>query len=337
MSVQENVLLAPLTTLGVGGAARFFSEAKSVDEVIAALGEAKRRGLGVAVLGGGSNTLVPDAGVDGFVLRIAIPGIEHVEERDDALLVVGAGVAWDAVVLEASARQLWGIENLASIPGTAGAAPVQNIGAYGVEFASVFAWAEAVERASGEVVRISARDAAFGYRESVFKREDAWVVTRVALKLSHTGTPNIAYKDLALARERGVSLTTPREIAEAVRTIRAEKMPAKGIGSAGSFFKNPVITSEAYAALRVRFPGLVGFESSEGVKVPLAWILDHALGMRGFTCGPVRLHEKQPLILTTLPGATEADIEACVHEVRARVYEATNIEIEREVETLIAR
>ncbi len=335
--VRKDVPLAPLTTLRVGGSARFFIDVHSNEEVISALSYARKRGVGVAVLGRGSNLLVPDKGVDGLVIHLAIPGVELVEEGDETLLVAGAGVAWNSVVDTATSVNLWGVENLAGIPSSVGAAPVQNIGAYGAELANVFAWAEAVDKKTGEIVRINKSDVSFGYRQSTFKQESKWVVVRVALRLSKIGEPNFAYKDLSGVNERDTPLKTPKEISHAVRKIRASKMPPANIGSSGSFFKNPVLSTEKYEALRERFPELPGFETSKGIKVPLAWVLDNVLGLKGLTLGRVRLHEKQPLVLTTLPGATSADVDACVREVFARVKEATGIEVERETETFFAK
>ncbi len=336
INIKKNIELAPLTTLGVGGVAQRFVDVSSVEDVVEALGEAKRLGVGVAVLGGGSNTLVPDVGVQGVVMHISISGIELVEEMDGVLLVVGAGVAWDDVVKYSSEHGLWGIENLAAIPGTAGAAPVQNIGAYGKELSSVFEWADVVERKSGNTKRIGRSDAMFGYRESFFKKENAWVITRVALRLSRAGVPDISYKDIAEASAVGEALRTPTQIMNAVRAVRAEKMPSSEFGSAGSFFKNPVITQELYTKLHTRFPGLPGFPVTSGMKVPLAWILDNILDLRNVSFGAARLYEKHLLVLVTTSGATEADVNTCAHKVCARVYAETGITVEREVQTLTA-
>lgn len=338
MTIQERVPLAPRTTLNVGGVARFFVSVSSEAEITAALSEAKRRGEGVAVLGSGSNVLIPDEGVEGLVVHIAVPNVAFAEEGDTALLVAGAGVAWDTLVAAATAAGLWGIENLAGIPGTAGAAPVQNIGAYGAELSDTFEWVEAVDRATGETVRMSAPDAALGYRDSAFKRIGRWVIARVALRLARTGSPRTLYKDFALSRERGEPLSTPSHIADAVRRIRRAKFPdpSSGEGTAGSFFKNPLLARKDYAALLERFPGMPGFEVGDTVKVPLAWILDKALLLRGFSYGTVRLYEKQPLVLVASRTAHAADIDACALDVARRVYDATGIAIEREVRTLVA-
>lgn len=337
IDIKENIEIATLTTLGVGGAARLFVDVSSVEEVVEALGEAKRLGVGVAVLGGGSNTLVPDVGVHGVVMHVSISGIEMVVQGADVLLIVGAGVAWDDVVKYAAQHELWGIENLAAIPGTVGAAPVQNIGAYGKELSEVFEWADVVERKSGNTKRIVRSDAAFGYRESIFKKENAWVVTSVALRLSRVGTPDISYKDIADASKAGEALSTPRDVMNVVRAVRAEKMPSSELGSAGSFFKNPVITQELYTKLHTRFPELTGFPVHTGMKVSLAWILDNVLNLKNISFGAVRLYEKHLLVLVTAHGATEADVNTCADFVGARVYAETGIIVEREVQTLTVR
>ena len=213
---------------------------------------------------------------------------------------------------------------------------MQNIGPLGAELAETFLWAEAVEK-SGVVSRIANADARFGYRTSVFKEKHALVITRVALRLTFSGTPRLAYPDPQKAVERGESLTTPREISEAVRRIRALKFP-RDEGTAGSFFKNPILTVQEGEKLKERFPGLPLFHFSPGrVKVSLAWILDRVLGLKGYARGNVRLFETQPLVIVTREGARAEDVEKFANEIRDRVHDATGILIEREVETLTAR
>ena len=338
IEIRENVPLAPLTTLRVGGAARFFAEVRSEEDVEAALGEAKRGGLRVAVLGNGSNVLVSDEGVDGFVLHNAIPGLEIVKEGDETFLIAGAGVAWDEAVDFACAAGLWGIENLAGIPSTAGAAAVQNIGAYGADIARTFVWADAMSRTSGDKVRVSAKDAAQSYRDSAFKRSGAFVITRIALRLARAASPLLSYKGLASLRERATAELTPAVVAAAVRKIRIEKFPKiNGEGTAGSFFKNPFLSSRDYHALKTRFPELPGVQTNTGIKIPLAWLLDRALGLSGFARGGARLYEGHPIILVTSRGARAADVDALARIVVARVKTEFNIHIEREVQLFVAR
>jgi len=334
MNLTSDAPLAPLTTLGVGGAARFFIEAKDEKEIEEAIAFAKEQNLPLFVLGNGSNVLVPDTGIEGVVVKMAIAGVMCENEGESAVLTAGAGTPWEEVVDAASGHNLFGIENLAGIPGTVGGAAVQNIGAYGAELAAVFAYAECIDAVTGERSRVGRNEAAFGYRTSFFKKHRELVVVRVALCLSKKRTPNLAYPDLARAQENGVPLETPAEIASAIRAIRAEKFPyAPNEGTAGSFFKNPVVSSACADALAARFPGLPLFPQGEReMKLPLSWLLDHALALKGFARGKVRLYEQQPLVIVARRGATAVEVEAFADEIAERVYKATGIIIDREVE-----
>lgn len=335
MNPKENVPLAPLTTLGVGGEARYFTEARSLDDVRAAIAFARDRGLPVFPLGGGSNLLVPDEGVEGVVVKVAMSDVAFEDAAADTFVIAGAGALWEDVVNRAAERGLFGIENLAGIPGTIGGAAVQNIGAYGAEFASVFAYADIIDSATGVARRITPEEAAFGYRTSVFKKNRSYIVTRVALCFSKHATANLSYPDLLRAQTEGVPLSIPAEIAAAVRAIRARKFPKnEGEGTAGSFFKNPVVSAALAAALSERFPEVPLFPQSDGaVKVSLAWLLDRALSLKGFSKGNARLYEKHPLVVVARAGARAADIEALAREVATLVQDATGMVIEREVET----
>jgi len=251
-------------------------------------------------------------------------------------LIAEGGASWDALVDAAAARGLWGIENLAGIPGSAGGALVQNIGAYGSELSSVFRYAEVLDTATGAKKRVGPEEAMFGYRTSVFKRRPELVIMRIALALGEEANPILAYPDLAHAQEAHIPLGTPREIAEAVRVIRSRKFPSGGEDgrSAGSFFKNPAVAPAVAARLAERYPGLPAYSLEDGtVKLSLAWLLDHVLGLAGLARGPVRLFERQPLVIVASLGARAEDVEALAHEVEKRVLGALGLVIEREVES----
>lgn len=339
MTIAERVLLAPLTTLGVGGTARFFAEARDGADIEAAAAFAREQGLPLSVFGGGSNILVPDGDIERVALKIAVPGIRVTEDAHGSRIEAGAGVSWDAVVDEAGKRGAFGIENLAGIPGTVGGAVIQNIGAYGAELSSVFEYADTAHRVSGARARVGGGEADFGYRSSLFKQNPDLIIVRAVFRLARSGEPNLRYPDVAKAAHAGVPLSTPAQVAAAIRAIRAGKFPcAPGEGTAGSFFKNPVVSSAAYEALSKRFPELPSFPVSPGtVKVPLAWILDRVLNLKGYAVGPVRLYERQPLVIVARAGATARDIDAFANDIAARVREATGLTIEREVETFGAR
>lgn len=337
MTRRERVPLATLTTLRVGGEARVVVRAENESEVREALALAKEEGLSWYPLGGGSNLLAPDEGYAGMVIELALPRSSFSEGAEGVVAVAEAGVSWDAFVTDTVERGLWGIENLAGIPGTAGAAPIQNIGAYGAELADTLLWVEALDPASGEVKRFLRQECGLGYRDSRFKREPGLIIIRVALLLTKDGAPRLGYKDLARAAEEGVPLRTPQEVATAVRAIRARKFPdLSKEGTAGSFFKNPTVSEEAFEALRARFPELPGYPSAAGVKLSLAWILDRALSLKGHAVGKARLFEAQPLVIATADGASAHDVDALADDVTARVKEATGVGIEREVRSLKA-
>ncbi len=339
MTSPEDVLLAPYTTFRIGGPAQFFKEAKTEEDIHHAISFVQSHTIPLLPLGGGANILVPDKGVHGLVLKIEIGGVVWKERETHVELLVGSGQPWDLVVKEAAGRGLWGIENLAGIPGTMGGATVQNIGAYGTELSEIFVFADTINAKTGEERRIAKEECAFGYRDSIFKKHPELIITRVGLILSRTATPKLSYPDLVLAKERDEALETPYDIAQTVRAIRARKFPDISMtGTAGSFFKNPLITKEQALRLTNQFPDLRQFPQQDGrVKIALAWVLDHALHLRGFTKGPVRLFERQPLVIVAERGATSADVDELAKEVAKRVFDATNIVIEREVETFGAR
>lgn len=336
MTIETSVPLAPLTTFRIGGPARIYIAVQSEEEAKAAVAHARDRGLRLFVLGAGSNVLIPDTGFDGVVLHMQMRDMTSADAGMHVELVAGAGARWDDIVDAASARDLYGVENLAGIPGTLGGAAVQNIGAYGAEFATVFSYADVLDSTTGEVKRVSKNEASFAYRTSMFKQHPELVILRVALSLAKDAPLVTGYADLARAAESGVSLTTPAEVARAVRAIRAGKFPASPIeGTAGSFFKNPIISQALAASLAERYPGLPTFPREDGMaKIPLAWVLDHVLALKGYAKGPVRLYEKQPLVIVASEGAHAAHVDALAEDVCARVHEATGITIEREVEAV---
>lgn len=336
MIIQTSVPLAPLTTFRIGGRAHSYVAVTTDEEAKAAIAHARDRGLRLFVLGAGSNVLISDDGFDGLVLHMQMQDMRIEDTGSQIELVAGAGVKWDAIVDAAIERSLHGVENLAGIPGTLGGAVVQNIGAYGAELAPVFAYADVLDSTTGEERRIGKEEAAFAYRTSFFKRHPELVIVRVALSLAKEAPLLTGYADLERARASGVPLGTPAEVACAVRAIRAGKFPSSsGEGTAGSFFKNPSIPAAVAASLAKRYPGLPVFPLDGGMaKVPLAWVLDQVLALKGYAKGPVRLFEKQPLVIVASEGARAADVDALAEEVCTRVQDATGIVIEREVESI---
>lgn len=334
MRIQEDEPLASHSTFRLGGAAVAYCEASSIEEVHAARKESFARGLPLLPLGGGSNILVPDAGVRALVVRFVG---ETMSTDKEGLLLADAGASWDAVVSFAAEHGLWGIENLAGIPGTAGGAAVQNIGAYGAELSQVFAYVEAVNIETGVLERIEKENARFGYRDSVFKKRPELFITRVALILNKKGIPNLSYADVAAA-VTAAPLDTPGRIGDAVRSIRRRKFPEGGLRTAGSFFRNPEVSSAKARELQEKFPMLPTFpQPDDSVRISLAWLLDNGLGLRGYTRGRVRLFEKQPLVLVAEDGATAREVDELADEVAERVHTTFGVTLLREVETFGAR
>lgn len=332
MNFLEHEPLASHTTFRTGGAARFFALAATLPQVREALAFAAIKKIPLFVLGGGSNVLVDDAGVPGLVLQIALRGLSFTERQEGIVAEAAAGEVWDELVAESVARGLWGLENLSGIPGTVGGAPLQNIGAYGAELADTLLYIEALDRETGALVRFNKDECSFGYRTSRFKARDAgrYIITAVGLLLSRTPRPRLAYRDLAEAfAGRTPSL---EEIREAVLAIRAKKFPdLSREGTAGSFFKNPVLPRRAADALSEKFPDIPRFDTPDGVKIPLAWILDKALHLRGAREGKVRAFERQPLVIVAEPGATSGEVWKFAEGIANRVRAETGIELQPEV------
>jgi len=341
MHIEENVPLAPLTTFAIGGPARHFAQVQDIQEMREAFAFAKAHELPVFVLGGGSNLLVSDKGYDGLVIKIKLMGVEIQQDETNAVSVICiacAGEGWDALVERACREKYWGIENLSGIPGTVGGAVVQNIGAYGAALSEVLLWAEVFDTRDNKIKMFSAAECGFDYRDSVFKHTPELVVLRAAFKLSTAPKPNISYKDLAkLFSDSSLEIGAIRE---AVLAIRKGKFPDLGVeGTAGSFFKNPIVEPSQARALAKQYPGLPMFTMPEtsGVKVPLAWFLDYKNGvidMRQVKSGGARLYEKQPLVIAAKKGSSADDVKTLMREVQKQVKEKIHIEIEPEVKII---
>lgn len=333
MTIEENISLAPLTTFQIGGPARFFARTTTVADIAQAFVFAKEKNVRVFILGGGSNVLIDDAGFDGLVLKIELSGVDE----EGNTFVVAAGENWDALVGCAVNKNLWGIENLSGIPGTVGGAVVQNIGAYGQALSQTLAWVEVFDTRSNQVERLPKEKLQFGYRGSLFKQEEGrYVVLKAALELNPAAAPNTAYKDLK-ARFEGLRPTIT-DIRTAVLEIRSNKFPDLATeGTAGSFFKNPIVTEEEAKKLQALYPDLPTFAMPEtaGVKVPLAWLFDHALALRGTHVGGARLFEKQLLVVAAARHTSSQEVRALAEKVSAEVKNKFDIMIEPEVKIVL--
>lgn len=333
VTIVSNVSLKAHTTFGIGGNAEHFAVVHTKEMLEEASQFAKDRALPIFMLGGGSNVLVADEGVEGLTIKNEITDISYDDEGDAVIVRAGAGVTFDALVAKTVQKELWGLENLSSIPGTVGATPVQNVGAYGVEVADTIEYVRVFDVENGTHTELSKEECRFGYRDSFFKTSDGkkYMVTEVAYRLSKKGDPKLSYKDLA--RTFTDQKPNLHEIREAVIAIRKEKFPDwRAIGTAGSFFKNPIITHEEYALLAAKYSGLPAFVLPSGdVKVPLGWILEHVLNIKGVRVGNVGTYEKQALVVVNYKNASAREIDMFAREIEQIIFDTCGITVEREV------
>ncbi len=322
--------LSRANTMALPCVAERFWCARDSAEVAVALRLANANDWPLSVLGGGSNLLLP-AHLVGLVLVPELPDITFTSGEGESVVVeVGAGVGWHALVTACVERGLWGIENLALIPGLAGAAPIQNIGAYGVELSDVLLWVEFVDRRDGQCHRLTSASCALGYRDSVFKRELAnqVVITRLALRLSRRASPQLGYGVLA---ERVSKRPELQEIFSAICAIRREKLPdPRELPNAGSFFKNPVVSASRAAQLAQRYPDLPCYPQLDGqVKLAAGWLIERC-GLKGWRQGAFGVHSRQALVLVHFGGGDLAGLLAFSAAIAEHVHATFGITLERE-------
>ena len=335
MQLREHISLAPFTTFGIGGDARYFVSAHHDDDVREAVRFAKDKQLPLLVVGGGSNLLIADSGFSGLVLHVTSANVS-VEERDKAAtLIADAGVEWDALVAHSVTEGLWGLENLSSIPGKVGASVVQNIGAYGVEAGNLIAWVEVYNPHTDRVARLTKEDCRFGYRDSLFKSHQGkeLVVLRVAFMLSREGVVNLGYKDLVQYDREINKIMSLADARDAVIHIREKKFPElTSIGTAGSFFKNPVVSKEKADEFLHTYPHASSFPQQDGtVKLSAAWIIDNVLHIKGERVGDVGAWGAQALVLVNYGHATAYDVASYANTIIEKCFTSTGIQLEPEV------
>jgi UDP-N-acetylmuramate dehydrogenase len=338
LPIRENVPLGPFTTFNIGGPARFFITADTEADVEQAVAFAHDRSVALFILGGGSNLLVRDAGFNGLVLHIAIPGIDLVAPDT---LDVGAGVSWDTLVDHAIALNLAGIECLAGIPGSTGGTPVQNVGAYGQEVSETITNVRAFDRTTGCFVELDNAACHFRYRESLFNTDEPgrYIVTSVRFRLRPDGAPTLRYADLQRHFSAAPSPTLAA-VAATVRDIRRSKGMLITPGdpdtrSAGSFFKNPIVPpatlAHLAAATHLDPTAIPHWLTTTGdIKLPAAWLLEQAGFTRGYGVGTVGISTRHTLALTNRGNATCADIERLQNEIMAKISARFGITLERE-------
>ena len=342
MDIRENVPLAPMTTLEIGGPARYFAEAKSEDDVGEAVRFAQSRNVSAFVIGGGSNLVVADRGWPGLVLKIGIGRISYEKVGERVRFDVGAGVNWDDVVAEAVRQNFAGIECLSGIPGTVGGTPVQNVGAYGQEVSETIETVRAFDRNTGDIVDLTNAQCGFSYRSSIFNStaRGRYIILRVSFLLIPGGPPFLKYADLQRYFSTGDNSPTLAQVRDAVRQIRHSKgmliVPGDADSrSAGSFFKNPALTNTQLAELTRRaelrglqVPNYPALNAQH--KVSAAWLVEHSGFAKGFKLGEAAISHKHALALINAGHATAAEIVALKEHIQQRVDRAWGILLEPE-------
>jgi len=333
MQIQENISLKAFNTFGIGAVARFFASFSNT-AVLNAL-TTQHAALSTLLLGGGSNILFT-GNYDGLVLKNEIKGIEKIKEDDEFVYIkAGAGENWHQFVLHCIGHNWGGVENLSLIPGNIGASPMQNIGAYGVEIKDVFSALEAFHLNDKAIVPFGLSDCGFGYRESVFKTKyrNQFAILTVTFKLRKSPVFNTSYGAIEQELDKaGVKDLSVKAISDAVIRIRSAKLPDPAvIGNAGSFFKNPSISSSRFQSLKTSFPGIVGYPLQDGaVKLAAGWLIEQC-GWKGFRRGDAGCHAKQALVLVNYGHATGKEIYDLSTDILESVYKKFAVQLEREV------
>lgn len=351
MSIKEHVPLAPLTTFGVGGNARFFAEAHDAQEVKEAITFARTHAMPLFVLGGGSNIVVADGGFDGLVLAVRIPTITSEESGDTVVVTAGAGVAWDDLVAYSIRRGLAGLECLSGVPGTVGGAVVANIGAYGEQCSDTFVRADVCDLrdASATIRVVEKNECLFSYHESVFGNEPGrYIVLRASFALLAGGMPRLSYQDnhfrIAELASKNGGRPTLADVRAAVLAVRGQKGSlSSSYKSAGSFFHMPFVSPEAYARIITQARTLDA-EKEERLR-PWAWeqpddtfklapgfLLEYTEFQKGYVRGPVGISPKHTLTIINRAGARARDIVQLAEDMQTAVEKIFGIRLEREVE-----
>lgn len=344
MQLQENIVLAPLTTFRIGGPARFFVEAKSIADVEESVRFARTQDLPLFVLGGGSNLVIADSGWPGLVIKIAIRGIERRLQDEDgkALFDVGAGESWDRFVSHVVVAHCAGVECLSGIPGSVGGTPVQNVGAYGQEVSETIESVQVFDLKDNQVRELCNEACGFSYRSSIFNttERERFIILRLTYALAPGGEPHLAYADLKRHFEGRESAPNLAETREAVRHIRARKGMLivendPDCQSAGSFFKNPVLSAEQHENLKKRagtkrlvIPSYPALEKNH--KVSAAWLVEHSGFARGYGFGHVGISSKHALAIVNRGGATAAEVVSLKDQIQQRVEEIWGVRLETE-------
>lgn len=331
LNIKENEPLSLHTTFKAGGEVLFFVEVFSEDELVEAVEFAEGKKLEIVALGGGSNTLFKDGLHNKLVIKISIGGIEEEEVEGGVEIKSGSGISWDSLVAFSVEKKLWGLENLSSIPGTVGGACVQNIGAYGVELKDVLRKVFVFDLESKKFFELQENECKYGYRESIFKHEKKYLVLGATFFLSKQSNLKIEYKDLRNFFSEKIPQTS-LEVREAVISIRAKKFPdLNKYGTAGSYFKNPIVEVSTYTRLLEEYPDMPAHEVDGQMKLSAAWILDKVLNLKGYEENEISLWKEQPLVVVNNGSKNSEDVILFVKKIKQKVFEKTGINFEEEV------
>ncbi|GGU81394.1 UDP-N-acetylenolpyruvoylglucosamine reductase [Pseudomonas laurentiana] len=333
VQVRSDVSLKPYNTFGIDVRAAHFAEAHTDADVRELLAYAAAQQWPVLVIGGGSNLLLT-ANVEALVLRMASTGVRMLSDDGQRVIVEAeAGEPWHAFVQWTLAQGLAGLENLSLIPGTVGAAPMQNIGAYGVEIKDVFVGLTALDRQTGELREFTLEDCAFAYRDSLFKRNPGrWLILRVRFALSRAMHLHLDYGPVRQRlSEQGIEQPTAQNVSDAICSIRREKLPDPAeLGNAGSFFKNPVVPAALAEHIRQAHPGLVAYPQADGqVKLAAGWLIELA-GWKGYRDGDAGVHRLQALVLVNYGQASGMQLHRLAQKIQVDILERFGVELEME-------
>lgn len=335
MDIHTDIPLKNYVTMRLGGHARFMTDVHTVEEVQAVCRRAISQHIPLFVLGGGSNTIVPDEGFAGIVIHNKLPGFTVIQETpSDVTIKIGAGEDWDSIVARSVDMHLSGIECLSAIPGTAGAAPVQNIGAYGQEISETLVSVDAYDVHEDRMVELSNEDCQFSYRHSTFRGEaqGRYVITAITLRLYRAAPQPPFYKAVQdYLDAHTITLYTPQELRNAVIAIRADKLPDPAEKpNNGSFFKNAVVEDWQLTELRSRYPDIPSYDMPDGkFKVPSGWLIEQT-GFKGQLLHGIRVHDKNALVLINESAQSYADLAAARDEIIGSVRDTFRVIIEQE-------
>ncbi len=335
MDIHTNIPLKNYVTMKIGGNARFMADVHIPADVATLCNRAEEQNLPVFILGGGSNTIVHDEGFNGIVIRNRIPGFHTLEDTaSNVTIKIGAGEQWDEVVKRTVEMDLTGIEALSAIPGTAGAAPVQNIGAYGQEVSETLVSLEAYDTHSKSVVTLTNEDCGFSYRHSIFRGDQAgrYVILTITLRLYKSSPQPPFYKAVQdYLDAHTITIFTPQTIRDAVIAIRTEKLPdPKLLPNTGSFFKNAIIEDWQLGDLKNEYPDIPTYDMPDGsFKVPTGWLIEQT-GLKGQVLHGMKVHDKNALVLINESATGYADLAAARQEIIGAVRDKFRIVIEQE-------